>query len=194
MEFNTSFTEWLFEGEPALLPKGCTDQREVQRLGAVIIQDIIGYSSEQKKRRLVQHSQERGSPGWFVESQCPEHFFFKKENSKWAFELFALDAQNADRFELHLKYEGNSFSIGEPKRNDHKVCMLEKGKPIQITINGKVDRRIGAGARRTYNEFAYIIEYLGQVESVEFVSKDKIETQRKIPEFEKTVDLRKILY
>ena len=72
-EMRKVFSEWsstlpspngYLKENQLVLPKGCTDQREVQRLGAVLIQDIIGYSSEQEKRRLVQHSQERGSPGW----------------------------------------------------------------------------------------------------------------------------------
>ncbi|MGJ8660624.1 MAG: hypothetical protein ACSHXL_01170 [Bacteroidota bacterium] len=137
-------------------------------------------------------------PKWFVDQklkQFPELFCFNVENRSWPVELFTIEKSDLGSFEIYLRYSQNHFSIGEPKRADYKLFELEKDKPIEILINGKSDHTMSSGQQRTYSEFAYIIEYLGEVKTVDFLAPNKIEIKREIPsQVEKRIDLRKILY
>jgi hypothetical protein len=185
-----------------LLPVEKKDQIQVNRTSGIFLQDIVGYNSSQSKLQIKHNSEAKKFPDWFKnqrlklnDSQNPELAVFDIQKRKWDFEIFCIVKNNDDKFEIHLDYSANHFSIGEPKRNDHKMYVLERNQPIKISINGKSDFTMTGRKERSYGEYEYIIEYLGEVESIDFVDMNKIKVKKQLTEkFSKTIDLRKVLH
>ncbi|MCT4621999.1 MAG: hypothetical protein N4A46_00150 [Schleiferiaceae bacterium] len=204
-EMRKSFFQWedqlvSFNGyvkdNVLVLPKELKFKVETGRLGIIVIQDIIGYDREEK-HKLNSAAKRLKLPDWYVQNKLndfPEYFGFNKENRNCSFELFSLEKAEEEVFELWLRYKENEYYIGLPRRNDYKLYTLEKGKPIQIRINGKTDSTMSRGKERTYSEYDYLIEYLGKVDSIEFEVESKIEKTKVIPKASKSIDLRKVLY
>lgn len=173
-----------------LLPECYIDTIDSKQTGAIIIQDTIDFNEKQPELKIISFNENDK-----IKKQNSNLLTFGNQNSVWIFELFAIEKTALGKLELHLKYENNKYSIGEPKRNDQKLFELEKGKPIEVKINGKSDTTMSAGKQRNYSEFDYIIEYLGEVNSISFEAPNRIRVERIIPQvIEKTIDLRKILY
>ena len=63
------------------------------------------------------------------------------------FEIFQLKKVD-NQIELHLLYD--YYEIGEPKRDNFKLCNLEMNTPTEIKINGKLDHSLSSGRERTY--------------------------------------------
>jgi len=181
-----------------ILPENRQDNINVKRTGGLIIQDIVGFSGTIAELNVKRKSKDRNTPKGIHENQSkqnPEILCFNNETRVWSFELFSIERNGSGDFELYLRYGLNQFSIGEPKRDDHKLYNLEKGKPIEITINGKSDSTLTSGAERIYIEYDFIIEYMGEVNKVNFVALSNVGTERTIPTLiDKKIDLRKILY
>ncbi|MFN0203738.1 MAG: hypothetical protein ACKVTZ_19580 [Bacteroidia bacterium] len=162
----------------------------------LVIQDIIGYSSSafrEKTKKLT-------FPDWFnrhitksVNEPNPALICFTAGTQTCFFELFSIEKTSEGEFELYLSYENNTLKIGEPKRDDFKLCNLNKNAPIRVCINGKSDFTLTRRQQRIYEEFDYIIEYLGDMKEIEYATSIKIE--KEIPQkFEKVIDLRKAFY
>lgn len=174
----------------------------LNRTGTIILQDIIGYSNSTFRQKIKNEAKEFKFPSWYSENivkstaeQNPELICFTPEIHSCFFEIFSIEKSDSELFELFLRYKANELKIGEPKREDHKLCHLIKGLPVRICINGKSDSTMSSGSQRTYEEFEYIIEYLGEIKSIEYQALNKIEVEKEIPQrLEKTIDLRKILY
>lgn len=193
-EIRNSFSKWesqlisrsgCIREEQLFLPEIVRENLQVNRIQSFIIQDVV-HPNYGEKNVLMERE---------TTKNLPELFAFNKENSVWHFEIFSIEKTNAGEFELMLKYDTNKSYIGEPSRNDHKLCTLKRGEPVQVSINGKTDFSLSGRRERTYTEYEYIIEYLGDVSKVDFMAPNKIETVRKIPtKFAKVIDLRKVLY
>lgn len=71
---------------------------------------------------------------------------------------------------------------------------MKLGKPVRILLNEKWDFTASGRRERSYSESDYIIQYLGEVETIAFVPENKLEIQREIPWITaKTIDLRDFL-
>ncbi|NCT10394.1 MAG: hypothetical protein GW772_10005 [Flavobacteriia bacterium] len=193
-EIRNSFSKWesqlishsgFIHDEQLFLPEIVRENTQLNRIQSFIIQDVI-HQNYSEKNLLIERE---------TTKILPELFTFNKENNVWNFEIFSIEKTNFGEFELMLKYDTNKSYIGEPNRNDHKLCSLKKGEPVQVSINGKTDFSLTGRRERTYTEYGYIIEYLGDVSKVDFIAPNKIEFVRKIPaKSSKVIDLRKVLY
>jgi hypothetical protein len=190
-ELRKSFFEWgnqlvsnlgILRDNQLLLPDEYEDQVNVSRTGTVIIQDIIGYSGTSAKSDYLRYAKKMDIPDWYVESwleRHPEIITYNKEDRMQDFESFSIDLKNR---ELYLK-------------DAHKLCDLRIGNPVRIRLNARWDFSASSGRQRTYSESEYIIQYLGEAASVEFVPGNKLEIQRQIPwKTAKTIDLRTAFY
>ncbi|WP_320052510.1 hypothetical protein [uncultured Acetobacteroides sp.] len=107
------------------------------------------------------------------------------------FLIFRLSMADST-IELHLEYD--YYEIGQPKRENFKLCNLELGVPIEIKINGKLDHSLSRGRERTFNENVYIFHLIGKTNTIEFDRNTLMEKKKKIPIPQKTIDLMKELY
>lgn len=189
-------------GKELLLP---VDKKSIIQLNgatSVILQDVIGHNSSQSKLHIRHNAEINRFPDWYrqqqlerTDSQNPELAVFNNQKRIWDFEIFSIEKNDNNEFELYLRYKINEFQLGKPARDDHKLCILKKNEPLKISINGKSDFTMTGRKERSYAEYEYIIEYLGEIASVEFRELNKIGTEKAIPEkFGKHIDLRKILY
>lgn len=168
----------------------------------IILQDVIGYNSNQFKLEFKQKAKSNNLPDWFLQQQLDtvnsnntEFALYSLQKRVWNFELFTILKNNNDEFEIYLNYELNAKDIGEPTRNYHKLCNLKMNEAVKVSINGKSDSNMGSGKDRSYAEYEYIIEYLGEVENIEFREFNKIESTKELPKLiVNHIDLRKILY
>jgi hypothetical protein len=110
---------------------------------------------------------------------------------KIKFEIFQLKKVD-NQIELHLLYD--YYEIGEPKRENFKLCNLEMNTPIEIKINGKLDHSLSSGRKRTYKEHCYIFHLIGETDAFELVRTPFKGSIKKIAKPLKTVDLMKKLY
>jgi len=117
--------------------------------------------------------------------------YFNLVGSKRKFEIFQL-MKNDDQIELHLLYD--LYEIGEPKRENFKLCNLEVGIPIEIKINGKLDHSMTRGRERSYIEHCYIFHLIGETNEFELAREPFAGKVKSIPEPIKKVDLMKELY
>lgn len=190
-ELRKSFFEWgnqlvsrlgILQENQLLLPDEYKDQVNVSGKGTVILQDIIGYSGTSAKSDYLKYAKSMDLNSWIIEGwlkRFPEIITFNKEDRMQYFELFSIDLESGELY----------------RKDAHKLCDLKPGKPIRILLNEKWDFT-GTGRReRSYSESDYIIQYLGEVETIAFVPENKLEIQREIPwRTAKTIDLRKTFY
>lgn len=107
---------------------------------------------------------------------------------KWGFFEISLK----EKLELHLKYD--HFEVGEPARDDFKLCELNLNQPVEIQINGKLDFSLSSRRARSYKEQFYIFEYLGEVNNVKLVKKTSTPIIKKVPGKRKIINLLKPLW
>lgn len=117
--------------------------------------------------------------------------YFNLVGSQRKFEIFQLK-KNEDQIELHLLYD--LYEIGEPKRENFKLCNLEVGVPLEIKINGKLDHSMSRGRERSYKEHCYIFYLIGETDEFELAREPFAGIVKSIPEPIKKVDLMKELY
>jgi hypothetical protein len=111
-----------------------------------------------------------------------------------AFEIFKLEKNSENNFNLYLEYTANKSSIGLPDRNNHRIAELRLHQPIRYRINGKADFTLTGRKQRTFNEFDYIIEFLGHAEKIEFIELNPLHNSKTIPNANcKIINERKIL-
>lgn len=184
------------------LPLECKERIHPNSISSIIIQDIVGYSSSNTTNGAIDKAKKLNYPNWLVQGQLqlleannPELAAFGKQTTSLEFEIFRILKNEKNLFELHLNYVMNSFEIGLPPRTDHILCALKPNSIVRIAINGKMDSTLTWRSERVYSEYIYMIEYLGEVESIEFRELNHIEIEKSIPnKIAKNVDLRKILY
>ncbi|MCB0501632.1 MAG: hypothetical protein KDD32_03050 [Bacteroidetes bacterium] len=118
--------------------------------------------------------------------QC---FSFKNNAPKYDIFQFKLVD---DQIELHLRYD--YYEVGQPKRDNFKLCVLEKDVPVEIKINGKLDHSLSSGRARTYKEHHYIFHLLGNTDNFEIQHNSRPTFRKTIPAPLKVIDLMKRLY
>jgi len=109
---------------------------------------------------------------------------------RWPFDIFKIT--NSAPLEIHLEY--GHFEIGQPMRQNFKLCEIEVGKPVEIRINGKIDHSLSSGLERLYKEQLYILEYLGEFEQCYLLKSPTQSRQKSIPVRRKVVNLLKTLW
>ena len=117
--------------------------------------------------------------------------YFTLIGSQRKFEIFQLKRIN-NQIELHLLYD--LYEIGEPKRENFKLCNLEMNTPIEVKINGKLDYSMSRGRERSYKEHCYIFHLIGETDEFELAREPFKGSVKQIPKPLKTVDLMKELY
>lgn len=195
LEESYNSTQGFLDNNTLVLPLSCKEQSEYTKSDLIIIQDINGWEPFLKNKNLGNHT----LPNWlhisnreFLISGTKTHFHLKQVNTPKPFELFKISKSDKDAYELSLNYDLNSMKIGIPKRNNHKICDLKKGKPIRYMINGKSDFTMSRGKERTFYEFDYVIEWIGTVDKIEFRESNKTKV---IPiSYCKLIDERKFLF
>lgn len=159
-----------------VLPAGI-EIPDLNQTGLILLQDIISpnpYQTHAANQPLIGLSRP-----W---RQC-------------SFELLNLKSNGEASFDLYLDYTHNRMQIGIPERADHKIAELTAQKPVRYQVNGKSDGTLTRGRQRTYMEFDYVLQYLGQADRIEVMDLSKIEKRKSIPiESCHRVDERKILY
>jgi len=106
------------------------------------------------------------------------------------FGIFELSIN--ENVELHLKYD--HFEIGEPAREDFKLCDLKPGHPVEVKINGKLDFSLTSRRARTYKEQIYIFDFLGEVDQIKPIDTAMPLMSLNIPSDRKVINLLKPLW
>lgn len=119
----------------------------------------------------------------------------KQLNSVFFHDIFKFTDQLPLKLDIELEYSTHSMTIGEPFRSNHKIFELKAGQVVRYLINGKADFTLTGRKQRTYYEFDYLFEWLGEIENVNYY---KLEKGKKLPEEEirgyKVVNERKRLF
>ena len=179
------------------LPTDARQEPDLKTADLVIIQDIRSFDPFLAERSWGNAN----LPDWFKNSRKSyvlstnrQLICFNALLRLWAFEIFRIKKNKSGSFNIHLSYSANEFHIGIPKRDDHKIAELKLHKPIRYKVNGKSDFAMTGRKQRTFVEYDYIFEYLGQADKIEFRDLSKIEKTKIIPTNNyKLIDERKVL-
>lgn len=118
----------------------------------------------------------------------------KQLNSPRPAEIFRLGDNGNGVFNLFLDYANNASTIGVPRRENHKFAELHPGNPIRYRINGKSDFTLSGRKQRSFYEFDYIFQNLGEVERIDFLENRPLRNKKNIPEKSaRLVEERKLL-
>jgi hypothetical protein len=117
--------------------------------------------------------------------------YFTLAESHRKFEIFQLKKVDT-HIELQLLYD--LYEIGEPKRENFKLCKLEMNTPIEIKINGKLDHSLSSGRERSYKEHCYIFHLIGETDEFELAREPFKGSVKQIPKPLKSLNLMKELY
>ena len=122
----------------------------------------------------------------------PKIIHLKHSLKAQSFEIFKL-VEKDNEFELYLNYEGKSFFIGHPSRDNYKIANLKINQVVCFQINGKIVSTMSSRLETKYVEHNYTLEYIGEIDDI--VSSEQ-EMLKKLfpPKYSKQVDERKILY
>ena len=119
----------------------------------------------------------------------------KQFNSVFLADILKFTDQLPLKLDIELEYSTHSMTIGEPFRNNHKIFELKAGQVVRFLINGKADFTLTGRKQRTYYEFDYLFEWVGEIENVDYY---KLEKGKRLPEEEirgyKVVNERKRLF
>lgn len=119
----------------------------------------------------------------------------KQLNSVFFTDIFKFTDQLPLKLDIELEYSTHSMTIGEPFRSNHKIFELKADQVVRYLINGKADFTLTGRKQRTYYEFDYLFEWVGEIENVDYY---KLEKGKKLPEEEirgyKVVNERKRLF
>lgn len=116
------------------------------------------------------------------------YFLNLSHPKRWAI----FDLQLKENLELHLRYD--HFHIGEPARDDYKLCELKPHMAIEVQINGKLDFSLTSRKARSYKEQFYIFDFLGEVDKIMMIKSPHSPYTKVIPSKRKTINLLKPLW
>ncbi len=97
-----------------------------------------------------------------------------------------------ETIEVHLQY--GYFQVGTPKRDNFKICELKLNQATEVKINGKVDFSGSGRRRRSFQEQAYIFEYIGDFKTCILLREPFPVTIKQVPADRKVIDLNKTLW
>ncbi len=114
--------------------------------------------------------------------------FRNKSSNKLDFLQIKLE----EKIELFIK--PSYFEIGDPERDEFKVCELTIAKPISIKINGKRDFSLTGRRARTFIEQEYIFNYIGDFTTIQIEKEPFTPIVKNVPTEKKVIDLMKTLW
>lgn len=168
------------------------------RTGGIVLTDIWGYSGREQKRELELLVKRGLLPEWYVRSQLkqkPELRSFDKQLRNWSLGMLSIEKVQEGDFDLYVNDLENHYMMNESPMNRFRIGILKKNSPVEVLINGKSDFTMTGRKQRTYFESSYLIQYVGKVESIEFLPYNEVTIERTIPdEFSQRIDLRKKYY
>jgi len=123
-------------------------------------------------------------------STMPSELHFLRTSSMNLVEIFKIGGK--DTLELHLEW--NYFHVGEPSRQNMKLCELVPDKAYEIRINGKTDFSMAGRRPRHYLERVFVVEHLGIFSECTLISDSEKLPPGKLPEPRKVIDMRKLLW
>lgn len=179
------------------LPVGTEQAPGLKTTDLLILQDVKGFDAFE----VIKSWDNSGLPEWFrnsrkneILSSNPSLLSFRRPARRCNFEIFSIERNETGAFELFLNYSANEFSIGIPQRADHKIAVLSLHQPVRYRINGKSDFTLTGRKQRTFAEYDYILEYIGDAAQIVFRDLNKIATIKTIPlDSCKLIDERKML-
>ena len=119
----------------------------------------------------------------------------KQFNSVFFTDIFKFTDQLPLKLDIELEYSNHSMTIGEPFRSNHKIFELKAGQVVRYLINGKADFTLTGRKQRTYYEFDYLFEWIGEIKKIDYYNLQK---GKRLPAEEiksyKVVNERKRLY
>lgn len=174
------------------LPVDTESKPDLKTDDLIIIQDIEGFDAFSIKKyckgeNLPEHNYSH------ILAANPQLVSFSKPAKPRLFEIFKMEKNESEGFDIHLNYSANQYYIGWPERVDHKIGELYKDRPLRYKINGKADFNLSSRKQRTFYEYDFILEYLGQADSIAFKDLNQIEKKKTVPTHSKMVDERRIL-
>ena len=198
------FTEWKNEinSKSAYLNNGrlilskSDYNTELLNCDLVILNDFNSESEleaiESQKKRwqkdLVSFEKRTAEKIWGKLNQVQ---YFALDLNLRKFEIFQFKKVDT-QIELHLFYD--LCEIGEPKRENFKLCNLEMNVPIEVKINGKLDHSLSSRKERIYKEHSYIFHLIGEIDQFEFEREPFKGSVKQIPKPLKTINLMKNIY
>ena len=179
------------------LPPQYKNHPDLQTAELIIIQDTDGFNPFLIHESHVSVDLPEGdfhSRRGFLINDSKPFTGLRQLSAPKSFELFKICRSGNDTFELFVDYAANAMIIGMPERENHKIGELKKNQPLRYKINGKSDFTLTGRKQRTFCEFDYIFEWIGQVDKIEFAELNKLKRSKKIPLAGcKLIDERKIL-
>ena len=148
----------------------------LERFNYLNIFDYLDYHNKNdfEKHKLLRNHINRINyvfSGNFIRPLYWDCFVFRKNNN------------------ISVEFIWDYSKIGMPKRENFKICDLEKNKAIEININGKKDEH-----KRIYIEKNIIIEYLGEINEYELITNPNYYFTKEIPKNRKQIKLLKKMY
>lgn len=191
-----SYTGYLKDGT-LYLPVREKRKPDLSTADVAILQDIPGFDPFLAGKSWEAVWEGVKLPDWFKNMHKPsterQLVCISQLSRPKDFEIFGIHKNQLGILDLHLNYSKNEFLIGIPVRDDHKIAELRPGSSIRYRINGKSDFTFSGRKQRTFTECDYIIEYLGRASKIEFLERNQIGIDKKIPADYKLIDERKIL-
>ena len=123
-------------------------------------------------------------------TEKPSKFHFLRTESVNAVQIFKIRGKAPS--ELHLEW--NYFDVGEPTRQNIKLCDLVPDRAYEIRINGKTDFSLTGRRPRHYLEQVFVVGHLGIYSECTLISDSEKLPPNKLPEPRKVIDLRKLLW
>jgi hypothetical protein len=169
---------------------------DAEKANFVIINDIIGFDKEAQLRQFNGID----LPEWYKNrileqiDRVKEHYFFQGLSSICRVEILNFKRLANNNIEVYLNYQNHEGSIGKPARQNHKIAELKLWDAIRFSVNGKYDFNASSGAERSYNEYDYIINFLGEFSEIKFLNPQEIGVIKPLELPVKWIDERKILY
>jgi len=152
------------------LPEGILEHKDLSNINLILLVDDNpgSLSIEKKSAGII--------------------FYNLSHSKKWGIFEFQLK----ENVELHLKYD--HFDIGEPARENFKLCDLKPAQPVEVQINGKLDFSLSSRRARSYKVQSYIFEYIDQVDKVRLMESPYTPIIKNVPAKRKVINLLKPLW
>lgn len=158
----------------------------------ILLQDIDGFDAYAIKKDCTGQNLPEHHYSHILASN-PQVASFSRPPKPRLFEIFKIERNENGGFDIDLNYSANRYYIGLPEREDHRIAVLYKDKPIRFKINGKADFTLSSRKQRTFYEYDFILEHLGQADSIVYKDLNQIERTKAVPTEPKLVDERRML-
>lgn len=154
------------------LPGSILADKKLGNCDLITIEDEVDVTPQQEWK-IINGKYEKGN----------NHCFHLHHRS--AYEIFWL--KDKDSLQLALNY--TAAYVGDPSRDSFTIATLEKGCPVEVKINGKMDTSRG----RYYKEQCFIFQLMGEFDRCVLLENGE-SVVKQVPGDRKLVDLLKPLW